>query len=620
MSKMNNKGFLLAESLIVSTFVLTVLIFLFVQFRNIMNTNKRSYIYNSVEDIYSLGSIGDYFKTTKKTNDLKNITGAKTYIYGNGVNNDICDDSCRNLAEAADIEYIIYTDSDIATIKKENDLPQDLKEFVKRVSTDKVEGLGRLIAKFNNGHFSTIVLNTESESKAEIRPFNQDESIMGSYKNAYQNKVTTVVFESEINVPQEAIHWELSYPNSENPVIAWLVPNGSNYTLHIGGDGGVAANSINASWLFNEFTALTSVNFNDSFDTSNAKEIYGMFYNCKNLTTIIGLTSLNTSNVTQMGGVFEGCEAIKEIDISTWDTRKATAMHNMFKNCKNLTRIYVSENFDTSNVEKSEDMFLGDVALVGGNGTKHDSNKINKEYARIDGENAGYLTEAATKNIPITNLLFWSEIGNSKNTATIFADKSGQGKNGTLNNFTITDKAADLKFNGSNNFINIGYGNTDFSSGQTMIAYLKMNRIETPKAQEFFGNWEGAGGGLAHNGSKNFTYAVYNSTGKNYPAAISDVFDYDEFHVVIGTYNGTSKAITLYVDGIKQSTTATSNSYTKTAMPFLIGANPNSPATNPVAANVSNITLRAALLYNRALTDEEITNVTNYFINKYKEE
>ena len=97
---MNNKGFLLAESLIVSTFVLTVLIFLFVQFRNIMNTNKRSYIYNSVEDIYSLGSIGDYFKTTKKTNDLKNITGAKTYIYGNGANNDICDDSCRNLAEA----------------------------------------------------------------------------------------------------------------------------------------------------------------------------------------------------------------------------------------------------------------------------------------------------------------------------------------------------------------------------------------------------------------------------------------------------------------------------------------------------------------------------------------
>ena len=38
----NNKGFLLAESLVVSTFVLTVLIFLFVQYQNLMTTYKNN--------------------------------------------------------------------------------------------------------------------------------------------------------------------------------------------------------------------------------------------------------------------------------------------------------------------------------------------------------------------------------------------------------------------------------------------------------------------------------------------------------------------------------------------------------------------------------------------------
>ena len=35
MKKMNNRGFLLVESVVVTTFVLTVLVFLFVQFKNL---------------------------------------------------------------------------------------------------------------------------------------------------------------------------------------------------------------------------------------------------------------------------------------------------------------------------------------------------------------------------------------------------------------------------------------------------------------------------------------------------------------------------------------------------------------------------------------------------------
>ena len=65
MNKMNNKGFLLAESLIVTTFVLTVLIYLFSQFKNLMIEYKKTYQYNTVEDIYNLGSVGKFIYQNK---------------------------------------------------------------------------------------------------------------------------------------------------------------------------------------------------------------------------------------------------------------------------------------------------------------------------------------------------------------------------------------------------------------------------------------------------------------------------------------------------------------------------------------------------------------------------
>ncbi len=40
-------------------------------------------------------------------------------------------------------------------------------------------------------------------------------------------------------------------------------------------------------------------------------------------------------------------------------------------------------------------MFQNDIKLVGGNGTTYDSNKIDDEYARIDGKDnlPGYFTK-----------------------------------------------------------------------------------------------------------------------------------------------------------------------------------------------------------------------------------
>ena len=148
MSKMNNKGFLLAESLIVTTFVLTVLVFLFIQFKNIMINNRKNYVYNKVSDIYNLGSLNDCFVANKIGSD---------WGFDSRINVDAIDIRCQDIANEMGLKYVIYTNSDISQIKTE-ELDRDVKEFVDKVNYTKIEGQGRLIGKFNTKNIATIAI------------------------------------------------------------------------------------------------------------------------------------------------------------------------------------------------------------------------------------------------------------------------------------------------------------------------------------------------------------------------------------------------------------------------------------------------------------------------------
>lgn len=66
----------------------------------------------------------------------------------------------------------------------------------------------------------------------------------------------------------------------------------------------------------------------------------------------------------------------------------------MFYETTNLKTIYTSNKFSTNSVAMSTDMFKEATNIVGGLGTKYDSTKTDKTYARVDGgtSNPGYFT------------------------------------------------------------------------------------------------------------------------------------------------------------------------------------------------------------------------------------
>jgi surface protein len=143
-------------------------------------------------------------------------------------------------------------------------------------------------------------------------------------------------------------------------------------------------------------SSLESIDVND-FDTSNVTNMVSMFQNCSNIAEL-DLTSFNTSNVTNMASMFSGASKITDLDLSSFNTSNVTTMASMFSGCSELTTIKVTDNFVTTNVtetDNSKDMFKDASSLVGGRGTTYDANKIDKEYAHIDGGllDPGYFTD-----------------------------------------------------------------------------------------------------------------------------------------------------------------------------------------------------------------------------------
>ena len=184
------------------------------------------------------------------------------------------------------------------------------------------------------------------------------------HSDEYREKITSIEVLNNKNVPSEAVQsWDVSERQDES-VMAWIVNDTENegyYKLYIGGDGGVVANP-NSSYLFDGFTNVKKIIFNDNFDTTKVTNMQGMIRKNPNLTSL-DLSSFNTSNVTNMAGMVSENSNIKTINLSNFDTRNVTTMAWMFNLCTNLTNLDLS-SFNTSKVTNMAGMFAGAGKLI----------------------------------------------------------------------------------------------------------------------------------------------------------------------------------------------------------------------------------------------------------------
>jgi surface protein len=171
------------------------------------------------------------------------------------------------------------------------------------------------------------------------------------------------------------------------------------------------ANVTDMSFMFDNCENLASLNLSD-LNTAKVTNMTSMFTNCKAVENL-DLSDFDTGNVTSMANMFKGCERIESLNLSSFNTSSVTDMSNMFADCIILHDISVGDGWSTAGVTYSDNMFINCQSLVGGQGTVwQSSNPKDKTYAHIDGgsSNPGYFSAVIhinADNFPDQNFRNW---------------------------------------------------------------------------------------------------------------------------------------------------------------------------------------------------------------------
>ena len=141
--------------------------------------------------------------------------------------------------------------------------------------------------------------------------------------------------------------------------------------------------------MFSGMRDLATLNLSN-FDTSKVTDMRNMFALMSNLTTL-DLSSFDTSQVTNMGFMFYSMTNLVTLDLSNFNTSKVTNMNDMFslwygdRPKDKLEKIYVNNDFDTTNLTDFSEMFENRKKLRGGNGSfLTNPSTADKSWLRID--------------------------------------------------------------------------------------------------------------------------------------------------------------------------------------------------------------------------------------------
>ncbi len=165
MKKINNKGFMLTETLVVAAFVIATLVFLYTQFRTVNRSYSTSFKYNNAEELYALANMSDYLKL----NGISMVGSIATSSSERYLDITNCSDSflseanyCNALVNTLGIKQVIIAEENLDALKsamKSNErLSEDMKDFISVIKYDKTGTNYRIIAEFANGTFATITI------------------------------------------------------------------------------------------------------------------------------------------------------------------------------------------------------------------------------------------------------------------------------------------------------------------------------------------------------------------------------------------------------------------------------------------------------------------------------
>ena len=157
-----------------------------------------------------------------------------------------------------------------------------------------------------------------------------------------------------------------------------------------------------------------------------------------------------------------------------------------------------------------------------------------------------------------------------------------------------------MSFDGVDDYIDLGFREYEFKNGVTYAIRFRFNVEPTNKDYYLIGNWQDAGGGIFirnklittdfHIGQYIFTYS-------------NEEIKSNTWYTVVGTYD--NNTIKMYINGEFVDSEDVKGTINISKVLLLIGANPQ---PNNIHNGFSNMDVESISVYDRAITEEEITN------------
>ena len=249
-------------------------------------------------------------------------------------------------------------------------------------------------SNYNAKTFEAITTNEKNYSdivKSGSAPILMGETSANVYTNGYilgnssisarRSNVTSIVIKDNVDgVSDSTISWDVSKVKDRS-VTAWLVPNGSNYTLYIGAEGKIIVS--NGYALFAEYSNCTSITGLVNLTTYEVTNMSRMFSNLSKVTSL-DVSTLDTASCGDFSYMFNGCSALTSLNVSKFDTIRATNMKMMFNGVSKVNALNVS-GFDTVNVRDMSGMFKGCSSVSGLDVSLFDTTNVENMASMFNG-------------------------------------------------------------------------------------------------------------------------------------------------------------------------------------------------------------------------------------------
>lgn len=193
MKKMNKKGFMLTETLIVATMLISVLLILYIQFKNVNRSFTASFSYNTVGSSYNLYNAKKYIEASNfsliveklKVEDYIDLTTCPGMYFTST-------DYCETLFLKLGVKKLIMTNENLTNLIEDNDLDAGMNEYLKKIKYDRKDGY-RIIGYFDDGTYSSIrILNGKKFDYVISDSCNADTNVNYTIKHIALNNLTNL--------------------------------------------------------------------------------------------------------------------------------------------------------------------------------------------------------------------------------------------------------------------------------------------------------------------------------------------------------------------------------------------------------------------------------------------